>query len=412
MSTLRAMWGHRDFRSMWIGQSLSVIGDHMIWVVLALYVTETTGSGRDMGIVLAAQSAPLILLLLVGGVVADRLPRQRIVVATDLVRGAVQIAIAILVFTGEPPIWLLSVLVAAFGAAEAFFRPAIAGLIPQTVPEALIQEAQAMMHTANTVARFLGPAIGTLLSFGIGFGIAYLVDAATFVVSAVFLAMVVARPRGEAVERDEPSLRREIVAGYREVRSRAWVWIILLCAFIIVFAGVAPFMALGALVAERVFGDSAMFGWAGSATGVGAIAGALLAVRWRPRRPLALGLAFMTAWSVQVTLYAVGASRPLVLTACAFGGFSFTVFIVWWETALAERIPPHALSRVASYDWMVSLAFMPVGYLLAGFLSEHVRPERILLVAAAVVAVVQFATIAMPAVWGFTRLERGASETA
>ena len=135
---------HRDFRLFWIANSASMLGDNIVAVALALFVIDLTGSATDLGIVLAAYSVPLIGLLLVGGVLADRLPRHLVVVVTDLVRFALHALLAVLIVTGEVRIWHLAVIGVLFGAAEAFYRPAAAGLLPQTVPEDEIQEANAV----------------------------------------------------------------------------------------------------------------------------------------------------------------------------------------------------------------------------------------------------------------------------
>lgn len=365
---------------------MSAVGDQMIIIVIALFVVDQTGSARDLGIVLAAQTAPLVLLILIGGVWADRLPRQRIMIASDLARFVVQATVAALVFAGDVPIWLLATLAACFGAAEAFFRPAYTGLIPQTVPEELIQQAQALTQTSYNVAGFIGPALATLLALGAGFGWAYLFDAVTFLVSAALLVPVSARPRGEASTTARRSMRAELAEGFLQVRSRAWVWVTLLTALVVVFAGVAPFFAVGAVVARDEYGSSGVFGWLEVAAGVGTIVGALFGLRWRPERPLAVGIMLVSIWPVPVGMFALGMPLGIVLPAMALNGAGLTLFLVLWETALAERIPPDALSRVSSYDWMVSLALLPVGYLLAGILADRFDASRVLLIGCAVAA--------------------------
>ncbi len=174
------MLAHRDFRLLWLAQSASVIGDNIVLVALALFVVETTGSATDLGLVLAAQALPLVAFLLIGGVWADRLPRHRVMVATDLVRFALHALLAALIFAGAVQIWELIVIEVLFGTAEAFFRPAANGLLPQTVPEADIQPATAITTMSNNLAEFVGPALATALVLGAGAGWAFALDAATF----------------------------------------------------------------------------------------------------------------------------------------------------------------------------------------------------------------------------------------
>ena len=183
---MRRVLQEREFRLLWLGQSASTIGDRLVFVALALYVTEI-GTPSDVGIVLAAHAIPLVAFVMLGGVWADRLPRHLVMVATDVVRARMHTLLAVLIFTGTVEIWHIVVIEAVFGAAEAFFRPAYTGLMPQTVPEELVQDANAATALVNTVAEFAGPALATALVLGIGAGWAFALDAATFVVSAAFL---------------------------------------------------------------------------------------------------------------------------------------------------------------------------------------------------------------------------------
>ena len=150
---------------LWLGQSASTIGDRLVFVALALYVTEI-GTPTDVGIVLAAHAIPLVAFLMLGGVWADRLPRHKVMVATDVDPRGAHALLAVLIFTGAVEIWHIVVIEAVFGAAEAFFRPAYTGLMPQTVPEDLLQDANAATALVNTVAEFAGPALATALVLG------------------------------------------------------------------------------------------------------------------------------------------------------------------------------------------------------------------------------------------------------
>src|SRR4051794_39684081 len=176
-----AVLRHRDFRNFFIGQGASVIGDAIVFVALALYVTEI-GSPTDVGIVLAAHALPLVACLAFGGVWADRLPRQKLMIATDLIRFALHAALAALIFAGVVEIWQIVVIEALYGAAEAFSKPAQTGLVPQTVPEGEIQQARAATGTLETIGEFAGPALATALVLGFGAGTAFALDALTFLV--------------------------------------------------------------------------------------------------------------------------------------------------------------------------------------------------------------------------------------
>ena len=386
----------RQFRLLWLGQTASTIGDRLVFVALALYVTEI-GTPTDVGIVLAAHAFPLVAFLLLGGVWADRLPRHKVMVATDAIRFGAHALLAVLIFSGAVEIWHIVVIEAVFGAAEAFFRPAYTGLMPQTVPEELLQEANAATALVNTMAEFAGPALATALVLGIGAGWAFALDAATFLVSAAFVIRVRPRRRGEV--RPRSSVLIDLREGWTEFRARAWVWgTVAIFSFLLIFA-LAPYFVLGATVAEDVYGWRGFYGVLASALGAGTIAGAVIAMRWRPRRPMLAAFAMNLGWPAAIAVFAAGAPRGPLVALFVLAGCGLSLFDVWWQTALAQRIPPHALSRVSSYDWMGSLALVPLGYLLAGPIGEAIGPAETVLIGGTVGVAIAALGFAIPDVW-------------
>ena len=370
LSEIRRVLAHRDFRFLWLAQSASVVGDNIVLVALALFVVGLTGSATDLGLVLAAHALSLVTFLLIGGVWADRLPRHRMMIATDLVRFTLHALLAILILSGSVRIWEVVIIEVLFGGAEAFFRPAANGLLPQTVPEPDIQQATAVVNMSNNVAEFAGPALATALVLGAGAGWAFALDAATFAASAAFLTRV--RPRERTVTAGQQALEPEtptsvwkgIGVGLREVRARVWVWVwaTLLSFCVALFCGLAPWFVLGPLVARQRYGHIAVYGWVEAALGFGTILGSLLGVVWRPRYPMRLAMLAMSIWPLSSILYANGITLFIVVPSSAVAGVGIALFDIWWLTALAERIPPGSLSRVTSYDWMVSYALLPLGY--------------------------------------------------
>ncbi len=382
MSTYLRVLRHPDFRYLFLGQSASAVGDHVVVVALALFITQRTGSPTDLGLVLAAQALTLVALLLFGGVWADRLPRHRIMIGTDVARAALHAIVAALIFTGAIRIWQLVVVEALFGAAQAFFQPAYTGLIPQTVPEELIQDAKALTETVANVAFLVGPALATALVLGVGAGEAFAFDAATFVLSAVLLMRV--RPRRRGAERAPASVLQELHDGWREVRSRTWVWVVIAVFTGAILCVFATWYALAPVIARDLYGSAGVFGLMESLAGLGAVTGGLLALRWRPRRPLLAGMVLMLAWPVCDGLFALGAPLAVLVAFAFMTGLGFALMMIWWETALARHIPPAALSRVSAWDWMGSLALLPLGYLLAGPLAAALGPRTVLGAGAAV----------------------------
>ena len=399
---MRGVLRHRDFRLLWSASSASTLGDRIVFIALALYVTEI-GSPTDVGLVLAAHALPFVVFVLIGGVWADRLERHRVMVATDLIRAALHGTLAVLIFLGPVPIWAIVVIEAAFGTAEAFFNPAATGLIPQTVPEDELQQANAATSVVENAAELLGPAIATALVLGLGAGWAFAFDALTFVVSALLLARVRPRSRGERSERQR--LAVELRIGWQELRSRQWAWVVIAATSLALLLSLAPFLTLGPSVSEDLYGSTGAYGALAVALGAGTVIGSLAGLRWRPRHPIRFAMGWGTIWPPAFALFALGpplwAAGPLFVLV----GFGFAMFDVSWDTALQERIPPHALSRVSSFDWMGSLALLPLGYLLAGPAAEAFGAVEVLIAGGLLAFLVQLAALLTPGVWRLERLQ-------
>jgi hypothetical protein len=406
---MRRVLREREFRLLWFGQSASTLGDQLVFVALALYVSEI-GTPTDVGLVLAAHALPFVAFLMLGGVWADRLPRHLVMVATDVVRSAMHTLLAVLIFTGNVEIWHIVAIEAVFGSAEAFFRPAYSGLLPQTVPEELLQDASAATSLVDNVAEFTGPALATALVLGAGAGWAFAFDAATFIVSAAFLVRVKPHPRGEITE--QGTMLADLRAGWKEFRARSWVWgTVTIFSFMLIFA-FAPYAVLGPTVAEEVYGWRGFYGLLAAALGAGTIAGAIVGFRWRPQRPMLAAFVVNLAWPAAIVLFAAGAPRGPVIACSVIAGAGLSLFDVWWTTALAQRIPPNALSRVSSYDWMGSSALLPIGYLLAGPIGEAIGPAEVLIVGGAVGVAISALGFAIPDVWRLRALARASSSRA
>jgi MFS family permease len=378
---------HPDFRNLWLSQTTSAMGDSVVVVALALFVTDLTDDPTKVGIVLGAQLLPLVGFLLIGGVWADRLPRARVIMTADIARAALHLTLAVLIFTDAVEIWQMVVIEACFGTAQAFAEPAYTGLVPRTVPAGEIQEAQALASLSFNFAELTGPAIATALVLGVGAGWAFLLDAATFAVSAAVLSRV--RAAGTA---PAPGERRTVLAelgeGFREVRSRTWLWVTVAVFSLAVPLGYAPLFVLGPTVAKETYGSAAIFGVVTAAYGAGALVGALIGLRWRPRHPMRAAFLVIAVWPLMIVSYALGAPVPLVVVLSVGTGVGFALFDVFWDTTLAEQIPPHALSRASAYEWMGSLILLPLGYLAAGPVAEATSTKTVLVGGAILTAVV------------------------
>jgi len=358
----------RDFRRVFLAQSVSVFGDGITPVALTFAVLGLTGSATDLGIVLAAQSLPLAALALVGGVWADRLPRAAMMVASDLIRAAVQITAAVLLLTGAAHVWQLAVLAACHGAAEAFFRPAAGALTPQIVPPALLMRANALMGMSDNFGWMVGPAVAGTLVAVIGAGGAIAIDGVTFLVSASFLATlhVPAVVRSGAAKGFVTELR----AGWYEVKSRTWLWVMLLRACLVLCIVVAPLQVLGPLGLMAQGHTAAAWGIIQAVFSAGMMAGAAITFRYKPKRPMVMVcLMGTTAVAAPLTLALGGGALALGIVYAA-RGVGVGLLVAVWNTTLQTQIEGEALGRVTAWDWMSSTALWPAGLAVAGPLAQ------------------------------------------
>jgi len=358
----------RDFRNVFLAQSVSVFGDGITPVALTWAVFKLKGSGTDLGLVLAAQSIPLVLLALVGGVWADRVPRAALMVGSDLIRAAVQITAAVLLLTGTAQIWQLAVLAAFHGAAEAFFRPAAGAILPQIVPTPRLQQANALMGMSDNFGWMVGPAVAGVLVAIIGAGGAIAIDGATFLVSAAFLATL----RVPAIVKTEAArgFFVELKKGWYEVKSRTWLWVMLLRVCLVLFIVIAPFQVLGPLGLLQEGYGAVAWGWLQAVFSAGMIVGMLIAMRYRPKRPMiTVSLTGSTAIAAPLAMAIFG--DPWILgVVYSLRGVSVGILVAVWNTTLQTKIPKESLGRVTAWDWMSSLALWPVGLAVAGPLAQ------------------------------------------
>jgi len=353
-----------QFRLLWVGQTASLAGDALLDLAVAFAVLESGGTAADLGIVFAAYMAAHVALLLVGGVWADRLPRQLVMVGCDIVRAVAEIGIAALLLTETAQIWQLALGAAVVGGASSFFAPASTGLIPQTVSRGRLQQANALLSLSRTSSRIVGPALAGLIVAASNAGVVFVIDAITFSVSAVSLLMLRPRP-SDSPRPPAQSFRADLASGWREVVSRRWL-ILSLLAFGVANAASGFVYVLGPVIAQERLGGAAPWGLALTGTGVGGVIGGVLALRVRPSRPLRM--AFIVMSLVSLPAFALGGGTPLLVVAFGLAGAAIGIELgnTWWFTLLQEQIPEDALSRVSSYDWLVSMVFQPTGLLLVG----------------------------------------------
>jgi MFS family permease len=391
----------RDFRLLWIGQTGSAVGDALVGVALAFAVFGVGGSAADLGLVFAAFALPRVIFTLAGGVWSDRLPRQRVMVACDLVRAAGQAVVAPLLITGNAEIWHLIGLALVMGGASAFFTPASVGLMPQVVSRARVQQANALVSISQSAAHLFGPLLAGLIVATIGPGWAFAIDGVSFLLSAGFLLAMRVPPAMVTAQR---SFVTELADGWREVVSRSWV-VACILTFSLSNVSLGAFQVLGPLVASRELGGAAAWGVVLTGGAVGGLIGGAVALRWKPTRPLVPGFLLMILAQVQLVLLIPPFPTPVLAIGTMITIAAIVISNAFWDTMLQQHIPAQALSRVSSYDWMGSLVFQPVAFAAIGPLSEVIGIEWTLLVATAIGVAVNAGVLLVPSVRRLRRLE-------
>lgn len=375
----------------------------MVPVALAFAVLAVGHSTVALGGVLAVFLGSRVLFTLVGGVVADRLPRRLVMLTCDGVRAVVEAITAVLLITGHMTLPLFFVTGAIFGAASAFFGPASDGLVPQTITLEELQPANALLNVSRNALNIFGPAVSGALIAVVGTGWVFAIDAASFVVSAFFLVLL----KVDAHVRTERSrFLVELRDGFREVVSRPWVRTPIV-GFALSNFCLAAFIVLGPPIFRDQFNGARDWGIVSAAGAVGALVGALTSARRRPRHPITACFAAcmlialpLAALAGPLPVFAIGVSWAVGMGAVALGN-------TWWETALQRDIPPGVYARVRSYDILVSFVFMPLGLVVFPLIARAIGYEWTLLGASAGIALTSLAVALTPGVHEVTETSVG-----
>ena len=384
LGSLAAPLAFREFRLLFLGQAVSLVGSGAAPVALSFALLQATGSVAVIGYALTAQIVPVLAFLLIGGVWADRLPRQRVMLCSDVVRFGVQAALGTLLVTGHLQLVTLLSLQAIKGIAEAFFTPASGGLVPLTVGSEHLQQANALRGIAQSAGSLGGPVLGGVLVATIGAGWALQVDGATYLVSAFFLAAM--HPAAQDCAQRAAGALRDLRDGWRAIRERSWLSVVIVQNMIFMTFAVAPTFVLGPLAARAGFGGAEAWGLILGSMGVGELLGGLGALTLRPSRALLSGCVLTPLYGLFLALLTTQTALVGVCVAATGAGFAVAYFDAVWCTAMQMHVPDSVLSRVASFDAFGSLAGLPLGFMLAPLLSRLLGLDGALLVCAAMTA--------------------------
>lgn len=392
-------WKYAQYRLLLAGRSVSLLGNGLAAIALAFAVLDLTGSPTDLGIVLAARSVPQVLFLLFAGVIADRLPRHRVLVVANLVSGGSQALAAALLLNGDATVGALIAIEAVNGTATAFVLPASGGLVPQTVPPAALQQANVVLRLASTSAMIGGASLGGILVAAVGPGWGLAVDAATFFVSAFCFALM----KVDAAQRHAQStMWFELRDGWDAFRSRTWLWVVVTAFAAINAAHAAGWYTLGPVIADDTFGRRA-WGFVVAAETAGMFLAGLVLLRVRFRRPLFVGMLGVLAWAPLMLVLGSEPRFALLVVISLAGGVGVELFGVGWDLSIQQHVPRHLLSRVYAYDALGSYAAIPVGQVLAGPLASALGVRQAVTACGALVAAAVLITLLVPSV---RRLER------
>jgi MFS family permease len=404
-TNLLAPLHHRDFRIMWAGMTVSLLGDGMFLVAMAWQVYALSNAPTALSFVGIAMTVPHIAFLLVGGAWSDRFDRRLVMLCADAVRGLAIATMAVLSLTGSLRLSHMIVLVAFYGAGTAFFGPAFDAIVPDVLPKELLAQANSLDQFIRPLAlRLAGPALGGLVVGFAGLGAAFGLDAASFAASGVaLLAMRVRPPKRESTG---ASVFAEIREGFSYVRSNVWLWGTFLAATFAYLAFMGPAeVLLPYLVKNQLHGSAHDLGFVFAAGGVGAIGAAVVMGHRRlPRRTITFMYLTWTVATLAVVGYGLAASTWQLMAACLAFNALETAGTIVWATMKQQNIPARLLGRVSSLDWLVSIGLLPISFALTSPAAAALGVQTTLIVAGTVGAVVTFAALFLP---GMRDLERG-----
>lgn len=364
-------------------------------VAIAFAILELTGSASALGLVLAARMVPQVLFLLVGGVIADRLPRHQVLIGSSIVAGVSQGMVGLLLVSGAAELWQIVVLEAVNGAAFALFYPADTSVVPVTVPADRLREANALLRIGANLALIGGAGLAGLLVAAFNPGWTVLIDSATFLVGAALIAGM----RGiKAAAEASNSFVRDLAEGWTEFIAHRWLWTIVVQFSIVLIGFFGGFVVLGPVIAEREMNGAPSWALIVGAQSAGLLLGGLIALRIRVSRPMLVATFMVLPNALPLVLMATGSPVGVIALAALGQGIGMELFGVYWYTALHEHVAPESLSRVSSYDALGSLALSPLGLVAAGPLADWIGLHATLWLAAAIIVIPTLLVLLVPEV--------------
>jgi MFS family permease len=360
---VRGLWRNSAFRWLVIGRGINVLGNAVAPIALAFAIIDLTGSATDLGLVVGARSVANVLFLLVGGVVADRVPRKLVLIGSMTTAALSQSAVTALVFSGSAKIGALMALSAVNGMAAAFAMPATAALLGQVIPAEERQRGNAITSFTRNGAMIIGAGLGGIIVATLGPALGLAVDSASFVLAAFLFSRVPATAATNSEQSRSPIA--DLRDGWRELATHTWLWAVVLGFGVLNAVTAGVFQVLGPVVADATIGRRD-WGFVLAAQTAGMVLGAIIAMRIKLNRPLLVGVLYMLAGVPLMLLLARGASLPALIAAALISGFGIEQFVIAWEVSMQTHVAPDKLARVYSWDMLGSFIAIPLGSMLAG----------------------------------------------
>jgi MFS family permease len=391
----------RDFRLLWTGMTLSLLGDGVLLVALAWQAYHLSNTPAAMAAVGVALTLPQVLLVLFGGVLSDRFEPRLVMLGADLVRGAALAVLVVLTAADVLELWHLVAFAVVYGAASAFFIPAFDALVPSIVPEKHLVEANALDQFVRPAALWLvGPALGGLIVGWAGAGTAFALDAATFAISAGCLARMSRLPAREPDAMTVRTAILELREGFRYVRSQPWLWVTFVAATFTYLLFLGPIeVLLPYLVRNELGGSAGDLGLILAAGGLAAVGAALLIGQTGlPGRTMIFTYAVWALATLGVAGYGVAHSKWHAMGVAAVIAAFEALGAVAWTTTKQRLVPAALLGRVSSFDWFISISLVPLSYALTAPAAAAWGVRETLVGAGLLGAVVTLAFLLVPGV--------------
>jgi MFS family permease len=399
LADLKKLWLIPAFRTLLIARIISNIGNGLGPIALAFGVLSLEGATpTSLSIVMAAQLGPMVVFMLFGGVLADRYPRALVVGTSDIFLSGFVVANGIMLINGSATVMSLAIIAFISGSLNALWWPAFAGLVPEVVPEEDLQSANSVIGLGANAANIAGTVAGGIIVAGIGAGWAMVTDGVSFFIAGILVFTL--RKFGKTRDTTEhtPSVFEDLAHGWKEFSSRSWVVTVVAGYSILVMIFESVLGVVGPVHAEQELGGPKPWSYILAALSVGMMAGVLVALKVRPKRPLLIAL--IAQLGVATWIFAIGVTNwiPIIMVSAFFAGIALDFFFVLWQTAMQSNIPRESLSRVSSYDAFGSLVFAPFGLVIAGPITEKIGTEQTLIGMAIIFAVVLAAMLSVASV--------------